>query len=57
MQVVKAEAKNLAPQYVGPKVPQVSVAINEIVTQDAFVKNLPAADILKRVQDQVAAQQ
>jgi arabinosaccharide transport system substrate-binding protein len=57
MQVVKAEAKNLAPQYVGPKVPQVSVAINEIVTQDAFVKNLPAADILKRVHDQVAAQQ
>jgi arabinosaccharide transport system substrate-binding protein len=57
MQVVKAEMKNLAPHYIGAKYPQVSVAINEIVTQDAFVKGLPAADILKRVHDQVVAQQ
>jgi arabinosaccharide transport system substrate-binding protein len=56
MQVIKAEAKNLAPHYVGPKYPQVSVAINEIVTQDAFVKNLDADEILKRVQQQVESQ-
>jgi arabinosaccharide transport system substrate-binding protein len=56
MQVVKEEAKNLAPQYVGPLVPQVSVAINEIVTQDAFVNDKDPDEILKSVQDQVLAQ-
>ena len=56
MQVIKEESKNLAPQYVGALIPQVSVAINEIVTQDAFVKGGDPDEILKRVQEQVLQQ-
>jgi arabinosaccharide transport system substrate-binding protein len=56
MQVIKEESKKLAPQYVGALIPQVSVAINEIVTQDAFVKGGDPDEILKWVQEQVEQQ-